>query len=194
MDDADPFSINSFRSSNLESEVALTVLVPPHCHRQPPIYMYMPTPANLRRGIVLHSHFETALHIYKYSIISVQFAVTLTPFQCLRELRRKGWLPQMTSLSIRYILSMLLYCCPSPCLTGYARRVKQRNFASEVLLRLPDLELCKLLLASPLAGLRAGLGVHDIIPPAEAGRVVSNELLVVNVMEVGTGPYGEEVS
>lgn len=50
-----------------------------------------------------------------------------------------------------------------------------------------------LVLPSALEHLRGVLGVEDVVPPAEAARVVANELLVVQVMVVGTGPEGQEV-
>lgn len=40
----------------------------------------------------------------------------------------------------------------------------------------------------------AGLSVQEVVPPAEAGGVVTNELLVVHVVVIGSGPDGEEVT
>lgn len=42
--------------------------------------------------------------------------------------------------------------------------------------------------------LGASLSVQEVVPPAEARRVVANELLVVHVVMVGTSPDGEEVA
>lgn len=55
------------------------------------------------------------------------------------------------------------------------------------------MELGELLLSAALAGLLSSLGVQDLVPPPEAGSVVANELLVVEIVVVGTGPEGEEV-
>lgn len=49
------------------------------------------------------------------------------------------------------------------------------------------------LLTSSLRSLWSRLSVHDIIPPSEAARVVANELLVVNIVMLGTSPEREEV-
>lgn len=43
-------------------------------------------------------------------------------------------------------------------------------------------------------GLGTSLGVQAEVPPAEAGGVVANELLVVKVVVLGAGPEGEEVA
>lgn len=53
--------------------------------------------------------------------------------------------------------------------------------------------LCELPLTSLLCSLGSGLGVHDIIPPSEAARIVADESLVVSVMMISTGPEGKEV-
>lgn len=52
----------------------------------------------------------------------------------------------------------------------------------------------QLLLPAGLARSLAGLGVQEVVPPAEAGGVVANELLVVHIVVVGAGPDGQEVS
>jgi hypothetical protein len=59
------------------------------------------------------------------------------------------------------------------------------------LLSLPGLG--ELLLASRLGSLSTGLGAKDKVPPPEAARVVADELLVVNVVVLGTGPEGKEM-
>lgn len=51
----------------------------------------------------------------------------------------------------------------------------------------------KLLLTASPRGLLTGLSVQKVVPPAEAGSVVANELLVVRVVVVGSGPDGQEV-
>lgn len=43
-------------------------------------------------------------------------------------------------------------------------------------------------------GIGTGLGVEHVVPPAEARSIVADELLVVHVVVVGTGPDGEEVA
>ena len=55
------------------------------------------------------------------------------------------------------------------------------------------LRLERLALASPLGSLRAALGVKGPVPPGERARVVTDELLVVNIVVVSTGPDGKEV-
>lgn len=40
----------------------------------------------------------------------------------------------------------------------------------------------------------AGLSVQEVVPPAEAGSVVANELLVVHIVVFGASPDGQEVS
>ena len=62
------------------------------------------------------------------------------------------------------------------------------------LLRLLLSELCKLLLPALLAGLKTSLGVEAEVPPAEAGRVVTNELLVVQIVVVSTSPERQEMA
>lgn len=52
----------------------------------------------------------------------------------------------------------------------------------------------QLLLAASPRGLLASLSVQEVVPPAEAGSVVANELLVVRVVVVSSGPDGQEVS
>lgn len=48
-------------------------------------------------------------------------------------------------------------------------------------------------LAPALSGLGSALGIEQPVPPDERGGVVADELLMVNVVVVGTGPDGEEV-
>lgn len=48
-------------------------------------------------------------------------------------------------------------------------------------------------LAPPLSSLWAGLGVKNVVPPAEAAGIVANETLVVSVVVVGTSPEWQEV-
>jgi hypothetical protein len=55
------------------------------------------------------------------------------------------------------------------------------------------LRLESLALASPLGSLRAALGVEKPVPPGERARVVADELFVVNIVVVSTGPQREEV-
>lgn len=55
-------------------------------------------------------------------------------------------------------------------------------------------KLRKLLLAALLVSLRESLGVKELVPPAEAGGIVANELLMVKVMVVGASPEGEELA
>jgi hypothetical protein len=59
------------------------------------------------------------------------------------------------------------------------------------LLGLPGLG--ELLLSPPLGGLGTSLGVENKIPPPEAAGVVSDELLVVNVVVLSASPNREEV-
>lgn len=42
-------------------------------------------------------------------------------------------------------------------------------------------------------GIRAGLGIHEVVPPPEARRVVADEFLVVHVVVLGAGPEWEEM-
>lgn len=43
-------------------------------------------------------------------------------------------------------------------------------------------------------GIGTGLGVEHVVPPAEAGSVVANELFVVNVVVLGASPDRQEVA
>lgn len=43
-------------------------------------------------------------------------------------------------------------------------------------------------------GIGTGLGVKHVVPPAEAGSVVANELFVVNVVVLSAGPDRQEVA
>lgn len=67
------------------------------------------------------------------------------------------------------------------------------NFEAH-LLRLLGLELQELLLTALPVSLSAGLGVEAEVPPAEAGGVVADELLVVEIVVIRTGPEGDEVT
>ena len=62
------------------------------------------------------------------------------------------------------------------------------------LLGLLGSDLGELLLAALLAGLLAGLGVEAEVPPAEAGRIVADEALVVHIVVAGTGPERQDVA
>ena len=42
--------------------------------------------------------------------------------------------------------------------------------------------------------LSTGLGVENPVPPAEAGSIVANKLLVVQIVVVGTSPDGDELA
>lgn len=64
----------------------------------------------------------------------------------------------------------------------------------EHLLLLLGLELGELLLTASLVSLSTGLSVEDKVPPAEAGCVVADELLVVKIVVLGTSPEGEDVA
>lgn len=68
------------------------------------------------------------------------------------------------------------------------------NNADTGLLLLLSLESPELLLAAALVCLGTSLGVQAVIPPAEAGRVVTDELLMMQVVMVGAGPDGQEVA
>lgn len=69
---------------------------------------------------------------------------------------------------------------------------KTRNISAH-LLSLLGANSGKLLLSPLLAGLIAGLGVKNEIPPPEARGIVADEALVVQIVVVRTGPEGEEV-
>lgn len=53
--------------------------------------------------------------------------------------------------------------------------------------------LGELLFAPALHRFRAVLGVQKVVPPAEAARIVSNKLLMVDIVMLGTGPEWEEM-
>lgn len=72
--------------------------------------------------------------------------------------------------------------------------MKQVGRTQARLLSLLGLDLGQLLLTASLVGIGTSLGVEHVVPPAEAGSVVANELLVVHVVVVGTGPDGQEVA
>lgn len=64
----------------------------------------------------------------------------------------------------------------------------------DTLLSLPGLDSCQSLLTAPPVGLLASLSVQAVVPPAEAGGVVANELLVMHVVVLRTRPEGKEVA
>lgn len=66
-------------------------------------------------------------------------------------------------------------------------------FSPFPLLSLLGPDLGQLPLSPLLAGLIAGLGIKEEIPPPEAGGIVANEALVVHVVMVSAGPEGQEV-
>jgi hypothetical protein len=68
------------------------------------------------------------------------------------------------------------------------------GFLCSTLLRLLGLNLGELLLATALVSLGTSLGVQAVVPPAEAGGVVADELLVVKIVVGSTGPDGKEVA
>ena len=56
------------------------------------------------------------------------------------------------------------------------------------------LDLLRLLtLTSSPHSLGSRLGVHNVVPPPKAARIVANEALVVGVMVIGTSPERQEV-
>lgn len=61
------------------------------------------------------------------------------------------------------------------------------------LLRLLGLGGGHLLLATLRGSLRTGLGIKNVVPPAEARRIVSDEALVVNVVVFGACPERQEM-
>lgn len=63
-----------------------------------------------------------------------------------------------------------------------------------LVLLLGCLDGLELPLTALLVGLGTGLGVQEVVPPAEAGGVVSNELLVMHIVVVGTSPEGQDVA
>lgn len=65
---------------------------------------------------------------------------------------------------------------------------------SKTLLCLLGAHGCQTLLTASLGGLLASLSVQKVVPPAEAGGIVANELFVVRVVVVGSSPDGQEVS
>lgn len=71
--------------------------------------------------------------------------------------------------------------------------VDAAQFRRTHLLRLLGTDLSKLLVATALVGLSTGLSVQEVVPPAEAGGVVADKLLVVHIVVVGAGPDGQEV-
>jgi len=50
-----------------------------------------------------------------------------------------------------------------------------------------------LALTSSLRSLRSRLSIHNIVPPSEATRVVTNESLMVSIMVISAGPEWHEV-
>jgi len=79
---------------------------------------------------------------------------------------------------------MLVYTAVPPICTSSLLLLYLLGLLSRFLLRL---------LTSRLRGLWSGLGVHDIIPPSEATRIIADKLLVVNIMMLSTGPERQEV-
>lgn len=61
-------------------------------------------------------------------------------------------------------------------------------------MRLLGPDLSQLALATLLVGLEAGLGVKTVVPPAEAGGIVADELLVMEIVVVGTSPERKNVA
>src|SRR5690349_7684573 len=53
--------------------------------------------------------------------------------------------------------------------------------------------LGKFLLAPPLRSLSTSLGIQNEVPPPEAAGVISDKLLVVDIVVLSAGPDGEEV-
>lgn len=62
------------------------------------------------------------------------------------------------------------------------------------LLGLLGLHSLELPIAAALGSFGTGLGVHDVVPPAEAGGVVADEALVVGVVVVCPSPEREEMT
>lgn len=60
-----------------------------------------------------------------------------------------------------------------------------------LLLRLHGFELP---FAAPLVGFGTRLGIEHVIPPAEAGGIVANKFLVVQVVVIGTSPERQKMS
>lgn len=50
-----------------------------------------------------------------------------------------------------------------------------------------------LVLSATLQGIGGVLGVKEIVPPAEAARVITNKLLVMEVVVISPRPEGQEV-
>jgi hypothetical protein len=68
-------------------------------------------------------------------------------------------------------------------------------YTSSAIRRLLDLLalLCELPLTSLLGSLWSRLGIHDIVPPSKAARIVADESLVVSIVMIGTGPERQEI-
>lgn len=67
-------------------------------------------------------------------------------------------------------------------------------YIERLLLLLGGLDGLEFSITTLLMGIGAGLGVQEVVPPAEAGRVVADELFVVHVVVVGTSPHREDVT
>lgn len=66
---------------------------------------------------------------------------------------------------------------------------------AELLLLLDSLgiSLGSLLVTASLLGFRTSLSIQKVVPPSEAARVVSDKLLVVDIVVRGAGPEGDEL-
>jgi hypothetical protein len=53
--------------------------------------------------------------------------------------------------------------------------------------------LGELPLTSLLGSLWSRLGIHDIVPPSKAARIVADKSLVVSIVMIGTSPEGHEI-
>ena len=53
--------------------------------------------------------------------------------------------------------------------------------------------LLQLAHSPPFGGFGSRLGVHQVVPPSEAARVIADESFMVDVMVVGAAPEGQKV-
>lgn len=91
-------------------------------------------------------------------------------------------------------MSSWISCAKFSCY-DFGDQASHREKASRVrLLSLLGTDLSQLPLATLLAGLGTSLSIEDVVPPSEARGVVANELLVVKIVVVGTGPEWEELA
>lgn len=74
------------------------------------------------------------------------------------------------------------------------RQKEAKLFPMNTLLGLSGLDSRQSFLATPFVGLLAGLSVQAVVPPAEAGSIVANKLLVVHVVVLRAGPKRQEVA